>query len=481
MFIFALLLTFLLPSYLYHPKMIHACPTLNVLKLTYSQSLRGLASIGVLTSHLTIILAQYMTEACCAPASTSPSLFQLPPLRLLAAAQSHVALFFVLSGFCSTLTPLRLARGSELSAAHAHLGHAALVRPLRFVLPASAVTVVSWVVCQLDGYVAARRVGKFLLSTSAPLPSASWVGAVGELVSALVGTWRWGGPENVFEPMQYVLVWMLQGSYIVYMTLIMTLGLKSSRGRIGVVLVVLALSWGWSLRIVDPFVGQSYLAGVLLAELWVSEAWRDGERYARWASPGLLGIGLVLMSWPKNRAESLTWTRLIQRALVDTLPRVLDAERLVGTIGVLLVILGVMISPRIRISLAHPFLLWLGRISFAIYLLHMLVLRLAMPWLLFISNPAKALFLLGSGNADAFKAVVVDEPGLFRKILGLLTLILLILTAAHQWTQRVEPRLDRISKVIEEAVTGSTRQARDEASTYQPHVGLPNYHRPKPV
>src|SRR5882757_7069298 len=108
------------------------------------QGLRGVAAVGVMSSHMALSFARQLVAPCHEGRDGPMYLFQRPFLRLVVQGQSFVALFFILMGFVNSLKPLKQAQGYHFEEALMSLAKSSLNRTARLVLPATAVTIVAW-------------------------------------------------------------------------------------------------------------------------------------------------------------------------------------------------------------------------------------------------------------------------------------------------------------------------------------------------
>jgi hypothetical protein len=402
--------------------------------------------MGVVASHLSTTFSQESSSACCASGTSSPSYRQLPPLRLLAAGHAWLGMFFILSAFIIGCRVMDLANQTSpdertahvyvddsearLLTAYRYLAISAFKRPLRLALPAAFATVCTWLVVQAGGFVPARQIGNLLLSLGAEQPR-PWPAALKRLLRSILGTWQWLGPEIPYDNMQWSLVYMLQGSFLCSTVLLMTLHLKLT-ARILIITLIWYLGWDWSRRLVDPLVTPSYMMGLLLAHL----------RNARLptVAPLLLVAGIVLMSFPKSNADQVPWTRRIKEVYSMYLPFTLDLERGVGFFGCTLVIFSILLSPALQGMVGH--LSWLGRLSFGIYLTHMSILRLLLPWLAFAKDPVEVVKRLPSYTLDPD---MIQKPiSSFRLAIALAIVLVVVLLVGYVWSCTIDPLCERI-------------------------------------
>lgn len=180
----------------------------------------------MVASHLVLCYATFLVNPCCAENSSRPYLFQRPILRLPAAGHSWLAIFFILLGFVNALKPIKLARSGQADDAAANLARGAFARMCRLMLPATAATIISWVICQFGLYEMARQSDSFWLHDTAPAPSSNLLVAVVDLTNALRDTWMLGRGNRYDQP-QWAMVHLLQGSMMVISALYITTNMSS--------------------------------------------------------------------------------------------------------------------------------------------------------------------------------------------------------------------------------------------------------------
>jgi hypothetical protein len=184
-----------------------------------------------------------MVNACCAPDSSSPSLFQRPILRLPAAGHSWVAIFFILMGFVNALKPIKLARADQADKASVNLARGAFGRVCRLIIPAAIATLFSWIICQFGLYQMARESDAYWLYTTSPSPSPSFVDAIADLLISLRDTWIFGR-ENAFDQPQWALIHLLQGSMMIITALFLTVNMNALWRTISMsILAIWAINW----------------------------------------------------------------------------------------------------------------------------------------------------------------------------------------------------------------------------------------------
>ncbi|EDN02496.1 hypothetical protein I7I51_07493 [Histoplasma capsulatum] len=137
---------------------------------SWADGLRGIASIFVVSSHITLCFARGIVPP--SKGQDGPStLFQRPFFRLIGQGNAFVAIFFVLLGFCNSLRAIQLSRARTVSDALSTLSRSSLRRICRLVTPAAVVVVISWSLCQLNFFYLAQRSDAFWLQSTTPKPS----------------------------------------------------------------------------------------------------------------------------------------------------------------------------------------------------------------------------------------------------------------------------------------------------------------------
>lgn len=85
-----------------------------------------------------------------------PHVFQLPIFRLVAAGETFVAMFLILTGFTAAHKSLGYARAGQFEKAYSSIAVSSFRRIPRLFFPATVAAILSWAVCNLGGYETAR-------------------------------------------------------------------------------------------------------------------------------------------------------------------------------------------------------------------------------------------------------------------------------------------------------------------------------------
>jgi peptidoglycan/LPS O-acetylase OafA/YrhL len=186
------------------------------------KGLRGLASILVINSHLAFTYSHYFRTSPALSENGVSSILQLPIINNLKTGRPSIACFAVISGFVTSLKPLRLIRQDRHDEAIRELCLSAFRRSGKLILPAMLVTIVSWVLCQLGAFEVGRNADSLWLRRTAPPKSTGNVFIeVQRLLSAIWTNWTTG--SNPYDKVLWSLPWFLKGSFRVYTILSVTL------------------------------------------------------------------------------------------------------------------------------------------------------------------------------------------------------------------------------------------------------------------
>jgi peptidoglycan/LPS O-acetylase OafA/YrhL len=368
--------------------------------------------------------------------------FQHPFLRLVISGSAWVAVFFILLGLVNALKAIKQARAGDLDKSLKTICQSCFKRIFRLVLPASAITCLSWLVTNLYIDEMNRNIeGQWLVLTS-PHPSQSFAHAWVDLLNGLANTWSMND-NNQYDTAQWVLVWLLSGSIFVNAALLLTLPFRPIF-RVFALIALAIWSLDWSYKANDPQVGMAVFSGIIFAELSCNRnLLRKLFEYSPILSPWLLVSGLFMMSYPATNFERAIWSTNLDRFTRLFATRIQMWPRFGSTIGALLFITAIIISPFARRLLSTRFPVWLGSISYSVYLLHTLLMRTVLTWAMCAGTP------LLEHDRDWYgpwqKVMSHPMPGMFRGTISVIIFGLVLGVVAHLWTAKVEPYFARFT------------------------------------
>lgn len=318
--------------------------------------LRGIAALTVVLAHAFYAYFPYLTtrrmpfEGLGPKTIVDATLYQIP-FNYLFIADAAVVVFFTLSGYVLTMKFFRYRRTEDIQSA-------ATRRYIRLIFPAAASVLFAWVILYL-GLMYNDKVGVIDVS--------GWpIGYYGEQRNLL---------NAVFTGFVYVPLfgdsyfngplWSIQIEFLGSMSLFLSFALF---GRVNLLLVSLVFVY-----IAKLFCGVSpnilYYLAILSGSMLHTVT--DYLKRLPWLSVFLFTIGLVLLS--VDNSPQYQWLRGLP--VPNLAPLIADFSQnkvlFWQTIGSVLVVAGVIGNPTIARILGSRIPAYLGKLSFATYLLHM--------------------------------------------------------------------------------------------------------------
>lgn len=188
--------------------------------------------------------------------------------------------------------------------------------------------------------------------------------------------------------------------------------------------------------------------GIMLAELNHSEIPLALSQFSPLFAPPMVIASLVLMSFPSEFHTWAPWCKFLLEWFYKLSPTNAELSRFWPTIGAQLLILTCVLSPHLRRALSHKYLLWLGKISFPLYLLHGSFMRSLLSWMLFARSK---LVEMEERNGDQTYIVMrYPLPGYTTFFIAVPIFFGALFAAAHYWANKVEPHFGVITKSAED-------------------------------
>ena len=177
------------------------------------------------------------------------------------------------------------------------------------------------------------------------------------------------------------------------------------------------------------------------------------------------------MSYPGSYAEAASWSTWLRDFATQYFPTETHGaiERIYGSLGGILLLAGIIISPHARWALSRPPLLWLGRVSFAIYLLHGMFLRTIFAWLLHLGQGKQVITEYDQGGRE----IHIERyplPGSFQRAVATVVMAVCVGIASHFWNLKFEPIFAKITSKLESIVAGKVemREPKSNNATILP-------------
>lgn len=392
-------------------------------------------------------------------------MFHLPILRVFAQGSPWVALFFLLTGFVNIMGPVKKARDGNSQQALMSLASSVFRRPFRLILPTTIAGFFAWLGCQLSFYALAKRSEAWWMHFTSPLPDETWMKAIKGLFWNSFKLWKTG--DFWYDKNQWSLPYLLQGSMMVYLILLGTLRC-TAQWRMTIFGMFWVFSWLWN----DAMVGLNVYSGAFLAEmnihLGTAHAFPASRSYAaRLFTIFLMLAGLYLCGYPEDHNEWTKWSKDMNDLGQRIFPKGADQFRFWPSLGAQLVTLSIIISPALQHFLTHPALLWLGSISFPVYLIHGPIIRSVLAWLLFGLREPIARYDYNEDGTMAAEHEVLPMPSAWMYFVALPIFFAVLFALSHVWNLYVEPWCAHVTQMAEDIMFGRDRPI---APIEKPHM-----------
>ncbi|TKA74623.1 hypothetical protein B0A49_06918 [Cryomyces minteri] len=407
--------------------------------------LRGCASFVVVTGHLCTAFAPYLHSPAMGE-DLPPTLFQYPFLRLVVGGRSAVALFFLVTGYVNSISPIAKSRAGNTDAAFHGIAKSALARSGRLVLPTVIATVFSWLLAQLGGYSMGEHVDATWIRQGWHGRATDPWTAIESLVHAVIETWTVGWDE--YDGTQWTLILFLEGAFMVYMTMVATV-LVTPFARKAIIWALWVYSWlgGQALKSMNVFFGM------FVAELH-ADFGAEATNYLPMPVPSLMMIvGLFLCGYPQDAAELAGWSRAMSNILLPITPKEADIRRYWDSIGACILLLGIFFSKNARRVLTSPSFNFLGRVSFPVYLLHNQLIKTLMTWMIYLPSAMHPTY----DDQGQQKDLERGPPLQFAVAIPVFYYILYRL--AHLWVLYIDPLCARLTNwAVKKAMGGASSE-----------------------
>ena len=164
------------------------------------------------------------------------------------------------------------------------------------------------------------------------------------------------------------------------------------------------------------------------------------------------------MSFPAEYQKVQPWSRFLLNLHYKVFPTYAFLDRSWPTTGAALLCFTVIMSPHLRMILSRRPLLWLGKISFPLYLLHGSFMRSILAWLIFARQ--HLIEMEERNGAETYVVMKYPLPN-FPTFLVVFPIFLPILFfSTHIWANKIEPHFGAITKVAEEICFGKREVSR---------------------
>ncbi|KAL1966430.1 hypothetical protein VTN77DRAFT_4572 [Rasamsonia byssochlamydoides] len=312
---------------------------------------------------------------------------QLPFVHMLISGHVMVAIFFVISGYVLSYRPLKLIRSRSWEQTFAVLSSATFRRGLRLYIPSIVGTICVFLAVRLGLYDYSQTVineGHTITGTNEQHPPIlptiyaqfwDWY----YTVVRLMNVWDWSLYYNNYNPHLWTIPVEFRSSMVLFMTILATSRFKT-KVRMGLVaaLIWFCVRWGrWDVVL--------FLCGMFMAELdLINGVWshptlaeekpdhpgpikRFFRRYERTLWIFIFIVGLYIGSSPNTGVKYTPGYMWLGRITPKTYP---EPHRFPQTIGAVLIVHSINNSPPIQKLFTNSISQYLGKISYAFYIVH---------------------------------------------------------------------------------------------------------------
>jgi hypothetical protein len=185
---------------------------------------------------------------------------------------------------------------------------------------------------------------------------------------------------------------------------------------------------------------MNVFAGMILAELSFMPQPSGNSTLTTVIPYPLAVFGLYLCSFPTEYADQARWSRQLQDLGNRIFPERSDLGRVWPAVGAEILCLAILYSPRMRNAFCAPWLIWLGGLSYPIYLLHGTFIRTVLTWLAF-GPGAIWLWLRALDDGSLDSQSLIPRPSNFTLTIVLPIFAAILLAGVHLWVKNVEPLL----------------------------------------
>ncbi|KFY42828.1 hypothetical protein V495_04317 [Pseudogymnoascus sp. VKM F-4514 (FW-929)] len=418
--------------------------------------LRGLASVSVVITHLARTFDQILFYPNTGGnPENHPYFLQWPIIRVFIQGRIGIAIFALVTGYVCALKPIRQSKSGNIDGALTSVAKSAFRRIPRLFLPTTIATCIMWVLSNLGAYEIANASDSYWLITTSPARRHSLGEAVHSLFREIMVTWTL--LQNNYDPNQWTLQPLLKGSMMVYMLIFGTIYMQQKyRMVMSLAFYVYFFLCG------EVTFNMQFFFGMFLSDLSNHQASLDFINARIWirrfVPPILMFIGLWIASYPEDHADWAAWSLQLKTLSTYILVLKQDTPRFFTGLGMDFICVAIFLSPSLKDWLSSKYLLWLGKNSFAVYLIHGTLIRTVLAWCMYgITIPDKV-----EKEVDG-KMELVNGPGLkHRGYLAMSIFIplffVLLYTLANLWTAHVDPLCARWTAAFERATLNESEK-----------------------
>lgn len=343
--------------------------------VTWVEGLKGLSGIVIVFNHLRMCFWPESHDAISDDGHFY--LVQLPFVGLICAGNLAVRLFFVLSGFSLCYRPLQLLEEDRNALVYQRTSKSLQSRFWRLLVPSAVASAVSLVMAQLGAFTHSKTVCRAFLDTT-PIATSFAADIWLWIKDTFLDMWIAG--KHHFHDSLWCMKVLLVGSYLMYLLVALRVEARHSY-------------WLWTAigcALLSPAVaslGATDLAGfvfggivafvevnIAAAEPSTTPVYKRTTCSAVWFA--LFILSLLLGSYPSGEANApwCSWMYTLVRSVVG-IENARQAMVWWMNVSAFLICICISHLPYVQNALSLPCVTYLGKTSFALFLLHPLILR----------------------------------------------------------------------------------------------------------
>jgi hypothetical protein len=177
------------------------------------------------------------------------------------------------------------------------------------------------------------------------------------------------------------------------------------------------------------------------------QAWLSARKWpGRTLSPVLIGIGLVLASYPEKNPQWMPWSASMEKVGHYIFPMEAEFPRYYSGLGLVFLTFGIHFSSSVKDFLSNKYLLWFGKNSFAVYLIHGTLLRTILVWMIFgVRLPAD----VRKEDGTMVPGPPLQQGNRAAWYFWVPIWLVILYSCANFWTKHVDPFCARLTFTIE--------------------------------
>ncbi|KAL2001503.1 hypothetical protein VTN02DRAFT_1669 [Thermoascus thermophilus] len=372
----------LVPSYLQHLVGGEKMGSMELHSIAALDGLRGWACLLVFNFHF-LFTYTWTVAVGWGFDENNFGIHQLPFIHMLVSGHIMVAIFFVISGYVLSHKPLRMIRSKNWERAFTALASSTFRRGLRLYIPSIVGIFIVFLAVRMGVYDYSHRVikaGLTITGTNEQHPPImktftaqfwDWY----HTVVKLMDPWHWELYYNNYNPHLWTIPVEFRSSMVLFVTILATSRLRTAvRMTLLSCIIYFCARWGrWDVVL--------FLCGMFLAEVdLINGIWDGPDLNEKPSNGGLLMrtwgravwicvfiFGLYVGSSPNTGVKFTPGYKWLANVTPKTYP---EPHRFPHTIGAVTIVWSINNSRDIQKLFTNRLSQYLGRISFAFYIVH---------------------------------------------------------------------------------------------------------------